>query len=228
MAGLTEDAIEMATAQLEGYDSQKTLLVRENEEVVDQYEDRLGTYLLQLAKKELQLRDSHTLSVLLHSIGDLERISDHAVNIAMAAGEIYEKKLSFSETAIWELKVLFRAVQKIVHLTMEAVRHENLQIAQEVEPLEEVIDEIADEMKHRHIRRLREGRCSMELGFILLDLLTSCKRIADHCSNISVCLIQADHDEFGRHSYLHTLKEENDQYREMLDRFAKQFTLPVR
>jgi phosphate:Na+ symporter len=226
MAAITKNAMQMAIAQLEHYDAGQCDLVRENEDIIDQYEDRLGTYLIQIAHSELQSRDSHTLSVLLHSIGDLERISDHAVAIVYAAQEIQEKRLSFSDSARDELQVISRAVTEIVFLTMDALRSGNLSLAEEVEPLEEVIDEIGDEIKKRHIDRLRDGRCTMELGFILSDLLTSYKRVADHCSNISVCLIQAEHDEFGRHAYLNSLKDQdNRQFQKSVQIFSERYQL---
>jgi phosphate:Na+ symporter len=226
MAAITKNAMQMAIAQLEHYDAGQCDLVRENEDIIDQYEDRLGTYLIQIAHSELQSRDSHTLSVLLHSIGDLERISDHAVAIVHAAQEIQEKRLSFSDSARDELQVISRAVKEIVFLTMDALRSGNLSLAEEVEPLEEVIDEIGDEIKKRHIDRLRDGRCTMELGFILSDLLTSYKRVADHCSNISVCLIQAEHDEFGRHAYLNSLKDQdNRQFQKSVQIFSERYQL---
>jgi phosphate:Na+ symporter len=226
MAAITKNAMQMAIAQLEHYDAGQCDLVRENEDIIDQYEDRLGTYLIQIAHSELQSRDSHTLSVLLHSIGDLERISDHAVAIVHAAQEIQEKRLSFSDSARDELQVISRAVTEIVFLTMDALRSGNLSLAEEVEPLEEVIDEIGDEIKKRHIDRLRDGRCTMELGFILSDLLTSYKRVADHCSNISVCLIQAEHDEFGRHAYLNSLKDQdNRQFQKSVQIFSERYQL---
>jgi phosphate:Na+ symporter len=228
MAAITKKTMQMAIAQLEYYDAAQCDLVRENEDIIDQYEDRLGTYLIQIAHSELQSRDSHTLSVLLHSIGDLERISDHAVAIVHAAQEIQEKRLSFSDSARSELRVISRAVTEIVFLTMDALKSWNLRLAEEVEPLEEVIDEIGDTIKKRHIDRLRDGTCTMELGFILSDLLTSYKRVADHCSNISVCLIQAEHDEFGRHAYLNSLKEQdNRQFQKFFQIFRERYQLDV-
>ena len=229
MAEVTREALDTAMSLLHDYDETKVALVHENETIVDQYEDRLGTYLVQVAKNEMQTKDSHTLSVLLHSIGDIERISDHAVIIANAAKEIYDKNLSFSEAAVEELEVFSAAVRKVVEIAMEAMKDEDLAMAGRVEPLEEVIDDLGDEMKKRHIDRLREGRCTIELGFILSDLTTSYKRIADHCSNIAVCLIQADNDEYERHSYLNSLKEEdNQQFREQFEEYGKEYALPAR
>lgn len=229
MAEITVEALDTAISGLEAYDPKKLELVESQEDVIDRYEDRLGTYLIQISKNELQTRDSRTLSVLLHSIGDMERISDHAVGIIRAAREIYDKELTFSEAAVKELKVFSAAVKEVVRLSMRAVKYENLQLAAEVDPLEEVIDDIGNEMKKRHIDRLREGRCTIELGFILSDLTTSYKRIADHCSNIAVCLIQADNDEFGRHAYLNSLRDaENKQFQQKFMEYCRMFRLPER
>ena len=229
MAEVTIDALDTAILQLDKFSPEKVEQVVDEEDVVDKYEDRLGTYLVQVAKKEMQTKDSHTLSVLLHSIGDIERISDHAVNIVKAAQEIYDKNLAFSEAAVGELEVFSSAVREVVRISMEAMKTEDIRLAQNVEPLEEVIDDIGDEMKKRHIDRLREGRCTIELGFILSDLTTSYKRIADHCSNIAVCLIQADKDVFGRHEYLNSLKDEdNKHFAEKFDEYKAQYALPER
>lgn len=227
MGEVTAEALNTAISLLDTFEEKKILLTSEDEILVDQYEDRLGTYLVQLSGSKLQAKDSHTLSVLLHSIGDVERISDHAVTIGKAAKEIYEKNLTFSEAAVCELKVFSAAVREIVYLTMEALKKEDIVQARNVEPLEEVIDDIGDAMKQRHIERLREGRCTIELGFILADLTTSYKRIADHCSNIAVCLIQADNNEYGRHEYLHFL--DNDRtFREKYQEYKRRFALPER
>lgn len=229
MAAITVEALDAAMSLLHTYDPEAVVRVTEDEAVIDKYEDRLGTYLVQASRNELQTKDSHTLSVLLHSIGDIERISDHAVIIAKAAKEIYDKNLAFSEAAVGELEVFSDAVRAVVREAMEAMKTEDLEIACNVEPLEEVIDDLSDEMKKRHIDRLREGRCTIELGFILSDLTTSYKRIADHCSNIAVCLIQADNDAYGRHAYLNSLKEEDNQhFRRRFESYSRQFALPVR
>lgn len=227
MAGVTVEALDTAMSLLDTYDEGELEQVVEDESVVDKYEDRLGTYLIQLSKNELQTKDSHTLSVLLHSIGDIERISDHSVGIVNAAKEIFDKNLAFSEAAVGELKVFSAAVKEVVRLTMEAMKTEDVALARQVEPLEEVIDDIGDAMKQRHVDRLREGRCTIELGFILSDLTTSYKRIADHCSNIAVCLIQADNNEYGRHEYLTSL--DNDKFfRDKYHEYKKTFALPER
>ena len=228
MADLTASSLDEAISLLSRYDEEGVQEVSRKEEQVDQYEDRLGTYLVQISKHELTLKDSHTLSVLLHSIGDMERISDHAVGIAKAAEEIYDKNLAFSQAAVKELQVISAAVKEIVAITMEAVYTENLDKAREVEPLEEVIDDLSDAMKQRHIERLREGRCTIELGFILSDLTTSYERIADHCSNIAVCLVQADKDEYGRHAYLKSLKtEDRKHFVEQYRAYSQKYTLSL-
>ena len=229
MAEITMEALDTSISLLSVYDPKKVEKVKEMEDLIDQYEDRLGTYLIQIAKNELQSRDSHTVSVLLHSIGDIERITDHAVKIADAAREIFEKKLTFSQAAVEELAVFSEAVKEVVNKTMEAMEKEDAHTAYGVEPLEEVIDDIGDEMKKRHIDRLREGRCTIELGFILSDLMISYKRIADHCSNIAVCLIQARNDEFGRHAYLNSLKENgNRQFQSYFQNYSEKYALPER
>ena len=229
MAEITISAIDNSIYLLNHYDKEKVETVRMEENIIDRYEDRMGTYLVQLSKKEIAQRDSHTLSVLLHSIGDIERISDHAVGIAKAAAEIYDKNLAFSEAAVNELQVFSSAVRQVVRVTMDAIKKEDPDIARQVEPLEEVIDDIGDEMKKRHVDRLREGRCTIELGFILSDLTTSYKRLADHCSNIAVCLIQADNDEYGRHEYLKALKNDDDKYfRTHFEEYSRQYALPAR
>ena len=227
MAAITTNALDAAINLLNTYDPKQYELVIEDEGVVDQYEDRLGTYLVQLAGREMQPRDSHTLSVLLHSIGDIERISDHAVSVVNAAKEIYDKNLSFSEAAVSELEIFSAAVKEVVRITMEAMMTESVSLARLVDPLEEVIDDLGAEMKSRHIARLKEGRCTIELGFILSDLTTSYKRIADHCSNIAVCLIQADHDEFGRHAYLDAVSDDTF-FREKYQEFKQTYAMPER
>ncbi|MDO4299239.1 MAG: Na/Pi cotransporter family protein [Lachnospiraceae bacterium] len=229
MAEITVSALDKAISLLEHFDQEKVEQVRKEENMIDSYEDRMGTYLVQLSKKEIALRDSHTLSVLLHCIGDIERISDHAVGIANAASEIYKKNLAFSEAAVKELQVFSEAVREVVDISMKAIKSEDAETAKQVEPLEEVIDDIGDEMKKRHVDRLREGRCTIELGFILSDLTTIYKRVADHCSNIAVCLIQADNDEYGRHEYLKSLKADDDRYfRTQYAEYSRKYELPER
>lgn len=201
--------------------------VGELENLVDQYEDELGTYLVKLSRQNLSVHDSHTLSIVLHCIGDFERISDHAINIMEAAQEMHDKKLIFSPKAEEELKVFSRAVQDIVEKAYAVFRDQDEKLAQKVEPLEAVVDELNQEVKKRHIRRLREGKCTIELGFILSDITTSFERVADHCSNIAVCVTQVREDTYDTHGYLNSVKnEESEIFRGLVLEEEEKYLLP--
>lgn len=201
--------------------------VGELENLVDQYEDELGTYLVKLSRQNLSVRDSHTLSIVLHCIGDFERISDHAINIMEAAQEMHDKKLIFSPKAEEELKVFSRAVQDIVEKAYAVFRDQDEKLAQKVEPLEAVVDELNQEVKKRHIRRLREGKCTIELGFILSDITTSLERVADHCSNIAVCVTQVREDTYDTHGYLNSVKNEDSEiFRGLVLEEEEKYLLP--
>lgn len=201
--------------------------VGELENLVDQYEDELGTYLVKLSRQNLSVHDSHTLSIVLHCIGDFERISDHAINIMEAAQEMHDKKLIFSPKAEKELKVFSRAVQDIVEKAYAVFRDQDEKLAQKVEPLEAVVDELNQEVKKRHIRRLREGKCTIELGFILSDITTSLERVADHCSNIAVCVTQVREDTYDTHGYLNSVKNEDSEiFRGLVLEEEEKYLLP--
>ncbi len=180
--------------------------VREAENQVDMYEDKLGTYLVKLSGLSMTEKDSIEANKLLHMIGDFERISDHAVNILESSEEIYGKKLTFSETAKNELQTLFDAVNEILELALSAFENNNLSLAIKVEPLEQVIDYLKDYLKTQHILRLQRQECTIELGFVLSDLLNNLERVSDHCSNIACCLIEISHDSMDVHEYLRGLK----------------------
>ena len=206
-------------------DGAKKVGVLEN--LVDQYEDELGTYLVKLSRQNLSVHDSHTLSIVLHCIGDFERISDHAINIMEAAQEMHDKKLIFSPKAEEELKVFSRAVQDIVEKAYAVFRDQDEKLAQKVEPLEAVVDELNQEVKKRHIRRLREGKCTIELGFILSDITTSLERVADHCSNIAVCVTQVREDTYDTHGYLNSVKNEDSEiFRGLVFEEEEKYLLP--
>ena len=206
-------------------DGAKKVGVLEN--LVDQYEDELGTYLVKLSRQNLSVRDSHTLSIVLHCIGDFERISDHAINIMEAAQEMHDKKLIFSPKAEEELKVFSRAVQDIVEKAYAVFRDQDEKLAQKVEPLEAVVDELNQEVKKRHIHRLREGKCTIELGFILSDITTSLERVADHCSNIAVCVTQVREDTYDTHGYLNSVKNEDSEiFRGLVLEEEEKYLLP--
>lgn len=227
MAAYAKEALFLAMGLINDYDKTVAKRVVELENKVDHYEDELGTYLVKLSSKNLSEKDSHTLSFLLHNIGDFERISDHAVNIKEAAQEMKEKNLSFSNKAQEELRVFTDAVKDIVNTSFLVFQEEDIQLAKMIEPLEEVIDYLNVELKKRHIKRLRKGKCTIEMGFILSDVTTSYERVSDHCSNIAVSLLEISEDEFDTHEYLDMLKaSENPEFKENVQRFQKRYILP--
>ena len=186
--------------------SKTAFRVEKIEAKVDRYEDELGTYLIKLNQKDLSLEDSHSLSIMLHCIGDFERISDHALSIMKSAKEISEKNARFSDKAVQELHIMEKAVSDIVEKAYSVFANQDMRAAEEIEPLEEVIDELSRELKRRHVNRLRAGECTIEMGFVLSDITTSLERIADHCSNIGVCVTQVHEDLYDTHSHLDTVK----------------------
>lgn len=175
--------------------------------------------MVKLSSRSLNEDDSKTLSILLHSIGDFERISDHAVNISDAAKEIFEKNMKFSEAAEEEIRVYIKALKDIINLANDAFVKEDIQMALKVEPMEEVIDSLNIEVKKRHINRLRKGVCTIELGFVFSDITTNFERISDHCSNVAVSIVQTKNDAaFESHIYLDQLKAENEVFKEKFRR----------
>lgn len=227
MAQLAKDGVFYALHLLDEYTEAEAGRVRELEELVDRYEDELGTYLVQLSRRTLSIQDSHELNELLHCIGDFERISDHSMNILEAAEEMHGKGLSFSAEAKAELDIYEQAIRDILMLSIRVFDAEDAQGAKEVEPLEEVIDALSAEMKLRHIKRLRAGVCTIELGFILADLTTNFERIADHCSNIAVCLIQIAENGMEVHEYLETMKHSKQgNFDAMVEANRKKYELP--
>ena len=199
--------------------------VTRKEDAVDHYEDVLGTYLVKLSAKHLSQDDNRTVNTLLHTIGDFERVSDHAVNLIKAAREIRDKSIQFSEEALNDLSVLEAAVQDIVNRTVDAFQKNDVYAAKKIEPLEQVVDGLVREVKSRHIMRLQAGACSIEYGFVLDDLLTNYERIADHCSNIAVAMIEVSLDRFDTHEYLNAVKHGEDvkferRYEKYRDRYT--------
>lgn len=227
MANLTQATLYDAIDMLKEYDEETGKEIIDNENRVDEYEDKIGTYLLQLNSQNLTDRDSKEISLLLHCIGDIERISDHAVNTLEAAEEINQKNLVFSEKATEELRIYISAINEIVRLAFSAFETGDITQAKTVEPLEEVIDNLRNEIKKHHIKRLRKGKCTIEAGFILSDLLTNFERIADHCSNIAVCLIQIQDGSFETHEYMNELKKTEDVFfLEKFTAFTQKYALP--
>lgn len=227
MAELSKRCLFTALALFKDYSDTQAEAVSTMEDRVDKYEDMLGTYLLKLSSRDLSEKDSEDLSMLLHTIGNFERISDHACNLCETAKEMAEKDMQFSSKATEELHIFTEAVKEIVTTTFEAFHKENVELAKTVEPLEEVIDDLNMELKTRHVRRLTEGKCTIELGFAHSDITTSYERIADHCSNIAVCLIQVKQEGFDTHEYLDTIKrEDNQQFKTKYVSFKEKYKLP--
>ena len=227
MAQKAEEALNLSMELLHGYEEGKAEKVELLEQEVDKYEDELGSYLVKLSAKNLQGKDSHTLSEILHCIGDFERISDHALHIERAAKELRDKELKFSDKAQAELTVLQRAIHDILKITTLSFAEEDLELAKQVEPLEEVIDMLDLEIRQRHIKRLRKGKCTIELGFILSDIINDFERVSDHCSNIAVCLLEVSEDEFDTHAYLQEMKrKENMDFQGKVMAYKDRYQLP--
>ena len=227
MSELAREAIFESLDLLFDYREDKAEKIVELEDKVDRYEDELGSYMVKLSSRSLNEDDSKTLSILLHSIGDFERISDHAVNISDAAKEIFEKNMKFSEAAEEEIRVYIKALKDIINLANDAFVKEDIQMALKVEPMEEVIDSLNIEVKKRHINRLRKGVCTIELGFVFSDITTNFERISDHCSNVAVSIVQTKNDAaFESHIYLDQLKAENEVFKEKFEKYKDRYVLP--
>ena len=227
MAGMAEKSMNLAIDLISEYNEEKIEQIKRLEVSVDRFEDALGSYLVKLGARNLSGRDSHSLSVILHCIGDFERISDHSYNLMEVAEEIHKKNLQFSEKALKELEVFGRAIHDILKITMLSFAEEDLELAGQVEPLEEVIDSLNQEVKQRHVKRLRKGKCTIELGFVLSDITTNYERVSDHCSNIAVCLLEVNEDEFDTHAYMDRLKrEDNINFKGQVMAYGERYRLP--
>ncbi len=226
MAKISTDSFTMATDLMADYSSEKFNEIMELEKLVDRYEDKTSTYLIKIAANNMSSKDSKVVTELLHCIGDIERISDHAVNIAEVAQEMHEKGISFSPQAQKDIKIITAASLEVLGLATNALIDEDLSVATNVEPLEQVIDRLKRKIKSNHILRLKQGDCTMELGFILSDLLTNYERVADHCSNIAVCLIEIAHDSFETHEYLKNVKENpNASFEDMYQFYKEKYAI---
>ena len=227
MADCARDTLKLSIGLISKYNDRDAETVTENENKVDIYEDKLGSYLLQLGSKNLTPSDSQTVNMLLHCIGDFERISDHAVNITECAKEMHEKGLSFSKKAVEEIHIFNGAINEILDTAIMAFEHNDIEQAKSVEPLEEVIDSMRTEIRNRHVRRLRKGKCTIEMGFVLTDLITNYERVADHCSNIAVCMIQIHDNSFDTHSYINDLKAtNNEEFQKKFAIYSEKYMLP--
>ena len=224
MAELSVEAMEEAMESLRGYSPELAAAVREKEERSDHYEDMLGTYLVKLSAKRISASDSAEAAKLLKLIGDFERISDHAVNLLESAEEMRGKGMEFTESAAAELEVIFKAVEEILHLSLEAFLRENLEAASMVEPLEQVIDKLKEQMRTRHILRLQQGICTMDAGFVWSDLLTSLERTSDHCSNIAGCVLDmADHN-LNLHESLRSVRNDSEDFQRKFKEYAGKYS----
>ena len=225
MAKLAAYSFKTATELMENYSDEKLKEIKEHEKLVDKYEDKTSTYLVKIAATDISTKDSKIVTELLHCIGDIERISDHALNIAEVAQEMHEKGLSFSPQAQKDIKIITEASAEILELATQSLVEESIDIATQVEPLEQVIDRLKRKIKANHITRLKQGDCTMELGFILSDLLTNYERVSDHCSNIALCIIEISLDTFEGHEYTRNLKESpsttfEDMYQKYKSKYA--------
>ena len=226
MARQASHAVSEASALLSHYSEEGFQRVVDLETEGDQYEDTIGSFLMKLSEEDLTERHSHESSLFLHTLSDFERISDHALNIANNAQEIHEKQLVFSDHATHELSVMKAAVREILEITIQAFLDEDMKNAERVEPLEEVIDDLCDQMKLHHVERLQTGRCSISQGFVFNDLMTNFERISDHCSNIAVALIEIYSGSFATHEYLGTIKSKrNDQFERYFDEYKARFAI---
>ena len=209
MAHMSEAALVDALGLMDQYDEEKAATVETLENRIDHFEDKIGSYVIQITNRNMLENDSAKMSIILHSINDLERISDHAVNLKNSAKEMKDKGLKMSFEGNSEIIYLRKAVTDLVNMTVQALSHNDKELAKEIEPLEEVIDDLSDELKRRHVIRLKEGKCTIEMGFVLTDMTTSLERIADHCSNIGVSILESSEEDMGRHAYLHSVKKED-------------------
>lgn len=225
MAGLACNNVYEAISLLDTYDAKLAEKVVADEDQIDKYEDRLGTYLVSLASMSMSNEDSRVISKMLHAIGDFERMGDHAVNICKAAEEVAHKGLHFTSEAERELRVLKSAVEEIISMATEAYCKNDISLAAKVEPLEQVIDKLSGEIKNRHIVRLQKGDCTIEMGFILSDILNNYQRISDHCSNIAVAVIEVEHDSFETHEYLNSVKFGNGSFKQEYEAYQLKYVL---
>ena len=223
MAQTANIAFTKSIGLLEKFDEDTELEVIELEQKLDNYEDKVGTYMIKLNKTELADADSKVATKILHTINDFERIGDHAKNIVKVAAEIKNKNISFSKEAREELAVLTNALIDIVGMTTKAFKENDLESASSVEPLEQVIDSLIASVKSRHVERLQRGECTIELGFILTDLITDYERVSDHCSNIAVAVIESQHGTFDTHEYLGDVKRNSGTFELLYHKYEKQY-----
>lgn len=227
MARLSEGTLLGSLELLGEYNDKVAETIQDNEDIIDSYEDAISTYLVKLSQKPLSEKDSKMVQLVLHTIGDFERISDHAVNILQVAQEIEQKKVKFSDEARAGLEVMVAALIEIINNATLAFINNDVKLAAKVEPLEQVIDRLRDKLKEAHVRRLTNGECTIELGFIFSDLITNIERVSDHCSNIAIGVIEINRNGYEAHEYLHELKNSDDiQYNADYKAYKQKYSLP--
>ena len=225
MAQISNESVVTAIGLIDRYD--KTIFdeIQKNESLVDTYEDKLSSHFVKISSEKISIEDSKAITKLLHCIGDIERIADHAVSISMLIKELESKPTKFSKAAQDEIKIISSAVTEVLSLATEAFLYDDLEVAGMVEPLEQVIDKLRLKIKDNHIIRLQSGQCSIELGFLLSELLNNFARIADHCSNIAVCLIEVSNGSFDTHEYLNTVKTSNEDFACLYDEYKEKYAI---
>lgn len=227
MGELAKENVRLALRQMDDYSSGRETEILANEDKLDIYEDRLGSYLVEISQHGVSMDDIRTVSRLLHAIGDFERIGDHALNLQESAQELHDKGLQFSEIANEEIAVLLKAMNAILEKSFAGFQDDSVEEAVEVEPLEETIDRLIEELRMRHIHRLQSGACTIQLGFVYNDLLTNLERISDHCSNIAVSVLEEQDEKLDRHSYINELKDEGA-FNRVLKENLEKYRLPKR
>ncbi len=212
---------------LNDYSEEKAQAILKKEDMIDIYEDKLGTYLMKISENRLSEKDNAEKFKILHCIGDFERIGDHAVNLVKAAKEVHDKGLVFSDAAKAEIKVITSALKEILSMASDAFSESDSRKASQVEPLEQVIDRLLDELKANHVHRLQQGLCTIERGFVVSDLLTNYERISDHCSNIAVAIIETERGGFDTHEYLNNIRSlGNSRFNEKMEEYSLKYSLP--
>lgn len=226
MAKKARKNIQRAMGLFESYDEERYNKVQEKENLIDKYEDKLGSYLMQLTGRDMTESQSKQVSILLHTISDFERLGDHAVNLSKSANELHEKKISFSEEAVYELGVLSGAVKEILDLTIRSFSDDDVETAIKVEPLRELINVLCNELKSRHINRLKNGKCEMKQGFAFNNILTDFERIGAHCSNVAVALLEIEAEDFDTHEYQKSIREMNNElYTSLYEDYEERYNI---
>jgi phosphate:Na+ symporter len=225
MAKIAVESLKEGIRSLYGYSPELAKSIHEKEEKTDYYEDILGTYLVKLSTRQISSADREEAAKLLKVIGDFERIADHGVNLLESSEEMERKALTFTGEAVSELKVISAAVEEILDLALEAFLKNDVKTAFRIEPLEQVIDHLKEQLRTRHILRLQQGDCTMDAGFIWSDLLTNLERTSDHCSNIAGCVMDTSRQDMNFHGLLRDFRNDNEEYRKYYKEYGSKYAL---